>query len=326
MKLLRLAAITLSCAAPWLAANVQAQATYPLKPIRFIVGFTPGGLTDVFARALAQNLSQRLGQAMVVENRPGAAQIIALDTLAKSTPDGYTVGYGTQSGMVFTTAMKKALPYDPLKDFSSISLLFSSPLYLIVHPSVPARNVLELIAHVKANPGKLSFASVGVGSAQHIAMELFRSRTDLDMLHVPYKGSMPASADMMAGRVQVMFEGTILNEGNIRAGKLRALASSGAQRMRSQPQLPTVAESGVPGFEIATWFGLQGPAGVPRPVIDRLNREIAEFLRMPETRDNLADKFSLDLKASTPEEMTERIRQQLPMFTKLLRSRGIDPE
>jgi tripartite-type tricarboxylate transporter receptor subunit TctC len=275
---------------------------------------------------MGQHLGQRLGQPVVIENRPGASQMIALETIARSAPDGHTIGYGTQSGMIFTTASKKTLPYDPLKDFASIGMLFATPFYLIVHPSVPAKNVLELIAYVKANPGKLSYASIGVGSGQHLAMELFRGRTGLNMVHVPYKGSAPAAIDMVSGQVQVMFEGPITSTPNIRNGKLRGLASSGTQRTRSMPELPTVAESGVPGFDIATWFGLQTTAGVPRPIIERLNQEVVQWLKLPDTRDRLADKFSLDITPSTPDEMTERIAREMPVFTKLMRNAGIEPE
>jgi tripartite-type tricarboxylate transporter receptor subunit TctC len=326
MQAIRLSLIVLCCASAWLAASAQAQGNYPSKPIRFIVAYTAGGLGDTFGRAMSQHLSQRLGQPVLVENRPGASQVIALDAVAKSVPDGYTLVYGTQSGMVFTTAMKKSLPYDPLKDFAAISMLFATPFFLLVHPSIPAKNVLELIAYVKANPGKLSYASVGVGSGQHVAMELFRNQTGLDMVHVPYKGSAPASIDLVTGRVQVMFEGPMLNEANIRSGKLRALASSGTQRMRAMPQLPTVMESGVPTYNIATWFGLQTTAGVPRPIIDRLNQEVGEWLRSTETREKLADQFSLDITPSTPEEMAERISREIPIFTKLMRASGIEPE
>ena len=315
----------LCCTLPWLAANVQAQ-DYPSKPIRFILPYTTGGLGDTVARAMAQHLSQRLGQPVVVENRPGGSQVIALDATAKSAPDGHTIAYGTQSGMIFTTATKKSLPYDPLKDFASISTLFTTPFYLIVHPSVPAKSVQELIAYAKANPGKLSFASIGLGSGQHLAMELFRAKTGVELLHVPYKGSAPASVDLASGRVQVMFEGPGTGLPAIRAGRVRPLGSSGTERTASLPDLPTVQESGVAGYEITPWFGLQTVAGVPRPIVDRLNQEVRQWLGMAETREKLAKKLSLELMPSTPDEMTERIRREMPIFTKLIRAAGIAPE
>jgi len=311
----------------WLASGAHAQGTYPNRPIHFIVPYMNGGLGDTFGRAMAQYLSQRLGQPVIVDNRPGASQVIAMEATAKAVPDGYTIAYGTQSGMVFTTVSKKSLPYDPLKDFAPIGMLFDTPFYLIVHPSLPVKNVQELIAYVRAHPGKLSFASIGVASGQHLAMELFRSRVGgLDMLHVPYKGSAAAAIDMVSGRVQVMFEGPATTTSSARTGKLRVLASSGVQRTRAMPNVPTVAESGVPGFEIATWFGLQTTAGVPRPIIERLNQEVSQWLRLPDTSEKVADKFSLDLKTSTPEEMGARIAREIPIFAKLLRSAGIEPE
>ncbi len=327
MHAARIAVLVIGGILPWLASDARAQAAYPVKPIHFIVAYMNGGLGDTFGRAMAQYLAGRLGQPVVVDNRPGASQVIALEATAKASPDGYTLAYGTQSGMVFTTATRKTLPYDPVKDFAPIGMLFDTPFYLIVHPSVPARNVQELIAYVKANPGKLSYASIGVGSGQHLAMELFRSRVgELDMLHVPYKGSAAAAIDMVSGRVQVMFEGPTTTSAGVRSGKLRVLASSGSQRTRAMPQVPTVAESGVTGFDIATWFGLQTTAGVPRPIIDRLNQEVTQWLRLPETSEKVADKFSLDLKPSSPEEMGERIAREIPVFTRLIRAAGIEPE
>jgi tripartite-type tricarboxylate transporter receptor subunit TctC len=188
------------------------------------------------------------------------------------------------------------------------------------------KNVLELIAYAKANPGKLSYASIGVGSGQHLSMELFRARTGIDVVHVPYKGSAPAAVDMVAGQIQVMFEGPTTSAGNIRSGKVRVLASTGTQRTRAFPQVQTVAEAGVPGYDMATWFGLQTVAGVPRPIIDRLNQEVAQWLALPETREGLADKFSLELRSSTPEFMAERIRNEIPVWTKVMRAAGIEPE
>jgi tripartite-type tricarboxylate transporter receptor subunit TctC len=318
----RLAAL---CLLTGCAFGAQAQTAYPTKPIKFIVGYTAGGLGDTFARAMGQGLGHQLGQPIVIENRPGGSQVIALDAAAKSAPDGYTLVYGTQSGMVFTTASKKSLPYDPLKDFSSIGMLFDTPFYLIVHPSLPVKSVREFIAYAKANPGKLSFASIGVGSGQHLAMELFRSRTGIDMVHVPYKGSAPASLDLLSGRVQVMFEGPATSLPNVRSGKIRALATSGTHRTRSMPDLPTVAEAGVPGYEMATWFGVESSAGVPRPIITKLNQAVHQWLKSAEAQ-ALAQKFSLELTPSTPEEMSDRIRREIPVFVQVMKSAGIEPE
>jgi tripartite-type tricarboxylate transporter receptor subunit TctC len=307
----------------WLAASALAQApAYPVRPIHFIIPYT-AGMIDTTARAVAQHLSERLGQPVVPENRPGASQIIALDAVAKSAPDGYTLVMGTQSGLVLLTASRKTLPYDPVRDFASITLLFTTPFYLTVHPSLPVRTVEELIALAKSQPGKLNYASVGPGSGHHLVTEMFRTKAGVDIVHVPYKGSTMAQTGLMAGDVQMMFEGPAIL-GLARGGKVRALASSGRERAQAAPELPTVGES-LPGFEMATWFGLSAPAGVPRPIVDRLNREAGDFLRSAAARQKFGA-LSIELTASTPEEMSERIRTDLPVWTKLMRSSGIEPE
>jgi tripartite-type tricarboxylate transporter receptor subunit TctC len=305
-----------------LAAGAQ---SYPTKPIRFIVAYTTGGLGDTFARVMGEHLGKRLGQPLVIENRPGGSQVIALDAAAKAAPDGHTLVYGTQSGMVFTTTTKKTLPYDPVKDFASISMLFDTPFYLTIHPSVPAQNVKEFIAYVKANPGKLSYASIGVGSGQHLAMELFLVKTGLKMVHIPYKGSAPASVDMVSGQVQTMFEGPTSSAPHIRSGKLRALGVASTKRTASMPQIPTIIEQGL-DYEMSTWFGLQTVAGTPRPIIDRLNQEVVAWLKSADAKERLADKFSLEMTPSTPDEMAERIKREIPVFTKVMRAAGIEPE
>lgn len=321
--------LSLCCALPaaTFAATAQAQGTavgYPSRPIRIISPYTTGGLSDQVVRPMAQYLAERLGQAAFIENRPGASQQIALEAAARSAPDGHTLVLGTQSGLVLLTAARKTLPYDPVRDFASITLLYETPLYLVVHPSVPVRSVQELIALAKSQPGKLNYASVGRGSAHHLVMEMFKTRTNVDMVHVPYKGNAPAVTGIVAGEVQVMFEGaTVLP--HVRSGKLRALASSGRDRTQTMPELLTVSEAGVPGFEMATWFGLAAPAGVPRPIIDRLNREVGDMLRSPATREKYAS-INVDLKPSTPEEMSERIRSEIPIWSKVMRSAGIEPE
>jgi tripartite-type tricarboxylate transporter receptor subunit TctC len=317
----------LCCGLSSFAATVQAQVTapgYPDRPVRFIVPFTAGQLVDVFARAVAQHLSARLGQAVVVENRPGASQAIALEAAAKSPPDGHTILMGTQSGLVLLTASRKTLPYDPLRDFAPITMMFATQLYLVVHPSVPARSVRELVALAKAQPGKLNYASTGNGGGHHLIMEMFKTRTGVDMVHVPFNGNGPAQMGVLTGQVHVMFEGpTILT--HVRSGKLRALASSGPKRAVSTPDLPTVSEAGVPGFEMSTWFGLAAPAGVPQPIIDRLNREVGDMLRLPSTREKFA-LYDIELISSTPDEMRERIRSEIPLWSKVMRAAGIEPE
>ncbi|OGA17120.1 MAG: hypothetical protein A3H32_00285 [Betaproteobacteria bacterium RIFCSPLOWO2_02_FULL_63_19] len=297
---------------------------YPSQPIRLIVPLSPGGLVDTFGRAVAQHLSKNLGQPVIVENRPGASQAIAAEALAKSAPNGYTLLMATQSGIVSTTVLRKTLPYDPLRDFATVSLLFESPLYLVVHPSVPANSVIELIALAKAQPGKLAFATIGNGTAPHIGAALFMKMTGVEFLHVPYKGSSSAIADLLSGQLQLMFEGGVSSLPHVRAGRLRGLATTAARRTDAMPSMPTIGEAGVPGYELNTWFGLMTRAGVPRPIIDRLNREARDMVKLPATYEKFKAS-GIQLLSSTPEEFTQRIRAELPVWSKTLRDIGIQP-
>ncbi|MCC6474774.1 MAG: tripartite tricarboxylate transporter substrate binding protein [Burkholderiales bacterium] len=306
------------------AAPAGAQ-DYPSRPIRLLVPLGAGGLGDTFARTLSQHLSPRLGQPLLVENRPGANQTIALDLTAKAAPDGHTLLQSTQAGLVFATAMRKNLPYDPLKDFSQIGLLFTTPFYLLAHPSVPARNVQELVAHVKANPRKLNFASIGVGSGHHLSMEFLMMRTGMEMVHVPYKGSDQAMPDIYSGRVQVMFQGPNSSLPAIRSGKLRGLGIAARERNRSVPEVPTIAEQGVAGFYMDTWFGLTGPAGLPRDIVTRLNAESNQFLRLPAVIEKFAASF-LEYLPSTPEQMAQRVRDEIPLWVKVVQQAKIEIE
>lgn len=311
-----------------LSSVSQAQnpaANYPSKPLRLIIPYAAGGLGDTVGRLAAQHLTTSLGQPVLADNRPGASQAIALELAAKATPDGYTLVLGTQSGLIFATAARKSLPYDPLRDIASISMLFTVPYYLIVHPSLPAKNVQELVGLARANPGKYSFGSIGVGSGNHLAMEIFKVRAGIDMVHVPFKGAPQGMLALVAGDLNLTFEGPVTSLPNIRSGKIRALASSGITRTLALPDLPTMAESGLPGFDVVTWFGLSTTGGTPRPIIDRLNREIGEFLKLPSTRARFSD-MNLDVVYSTPEAMTARLQADLPLITKVMRAAGIQPE
>ncbi|MFM9972802.1 MAG: Bug family tripartite tricarboxylate transporter substrate binding protein [Burkholderiales bacterium] len=311
------------CVSPALAQNPAAN--YPNKPLRLIIPYVAGGLGDTVGRLVAQHLTTSLAQTVVADNRPGASQAIALELTAKAPPDGYTLVLGTQSGLIFATAARKSLPYDPMRDITSISMLFTVPYYLIVHPSVAAKNVSELVALAKANPGKYSFGSIGVGSGNHLAMEILKARTGVDMVHVPFKGAPQAMLALVAGDLNLTFEGPVTSLPNIRSGKIRALASSGLERTQALPDLPTMAESGVPGFDVVTWFGLSTTGGTPRPIIERLNREVGEFLKLPATRARFND-LNLDIVYSTPEAMTARLQADLPLITKVMRAAGIQPE
>ncbi len=319
--------LALCCLTPWLAATAQAQsaaAEYPTRALKFIVPYTPGGLVDTFARAVAQYLTEKLGQPVVVENRPGANQAIGAEAASKSAPDGYTLFMGTQTGLVFNTIARKKLPYDPVRDFAPISTLFTTPFYLVVNPSVPASSVQELIDLARSRPGKLTFASIGQGSSQHLAAEMFKTRTKVDILHVPYKGSAESAIGLISGQVDMAFEGGASSLPHVRAGKLRALASTGSKRTDTMPNLPTLSET-VSNSDISVWFGLVAPAGVPRPIIDRLNREVGDMLRLPATRERFAA-FGSEMMPSTPEELGARIRSDLQQWTKIMRDAGIQPE
>jgi len=301
------------------------QAQYPARPVKILVSFTAGGGVDTLARAIAQYLSEHLGQPVIVDNRPGANGAIALEAAAKAPADGYTLVMAGQSNLVLLTASRKSLPYDPLRDISSVGTLFVAPFYLVVHPSVPARSLQEFIALARAQPGKINYASIGMGSGHHLVMEMLRSRAGVNLVHVPYKGSSPAMADLLSGQIQAMFEGAISTFPHIKSGKLRVLASSGRTRTLAVPDLPTVAESGFPGFDMVAWFGLSTQAAVPRQIVARLNREIVDMLRAPATRERFAA-YNFEPIPSSPEEMDERVRSEIPVYTQIMRSSGIEPE
>jgi len=327
MRATRLAVVLTLCSAVSLG-TAQAQGTasgYPNRPIRFVVPLAPGGMVDVVARTISQHLAERLGQPVVVENRPGANGVVALELVAKAPSDGYTLVLTTQAMLVFNQYLYRKLPYESLRDFASISTVFAAPLYLVVAPSFPARTVPELIALVKSQPGKFSYASIGIGSGQHLAMELLKSRAGLNIVHVPYKSSTSAMADLIAGRVHMMFEGPVSTLPQIRAGKINVLASLGPRRTAALPDVPTISEAGVPGFQILTWFGLSVPSGVPRTIIDKLNHEVGNLLRSAAVREKFASS-NIELIPSTPDEMDERIRTEIPIFMKMMAEAGIERE
>lgn len=307
--------------------SVQAQsvaAGYPSKPIRFVVPYTPGGLGDSFARALGQGLSERLGQPVVIENLPGASQAIGAEAAAKAPADGHTLFMGTQSGLVLNTIARKKLPYDPVKDFSPVSMLFSTPLFLVVHPSVPAQSLPELIALAKARPGHYTVATIGEGTSTNLISLMFQASAKVKLLQVPYKGSAPAITDVLSGTVNMMFEGGASALPHVRQGKLRALASSAEKRTeRGLQGLPNMSAT-LPGLELEPWFGVVAPAGVPRSIIDRLNLEIKNVQRSARMQD-LAATFGADIVMSTPEQMATRISSELIEFAKVMKDAGVEP-
>jgi tripartite-type tricarboxylate transporter receptor subunit TctC len=304
------------------AALAQAQAqNYPVKPVKIISPYSPGGLGDLLPRAVAAGLTDSLGQQVIVENRPGASQIIGMQAAARSPADGYTLVLGSATSLAINPGLNKNLPYDPLKDFAPVALCVTTPLYLVVHPSVPARSVRDLLALAKAQPGTLTFASGGNGSSNHLAGELFKSLARVDLLHVPYKGAGPAMIDVMAGHVAMMFGAAGLAEA--KAGKVRVLGVTGAKRSATAPELPTLSESGVPGYEATIWFGLLAPAGTPAPLVSRLSQEIGKALAQPRVREQFT---TLDITPTTPEGFAALIRREIPKWRKVIDGAKIPAE
>ena len=277
-----------ACALFVLAGAGAAAADFPTRPLRLIVPFAPGGGNDTVARLVGQGLSTELGQPVVVDNRPGAGGIVGAEAAAKAAPDGYTLFLGGVGSHAINPNLHASLSYDPVKDFAPISLIASAPLVLVVHPSVPATSVRELVALAKAQPGKLNYASNGNGSSSHLAAVMFASMTGVDMVHVPYKGLSPALSDLLSGQVQLMFSSVVAIVPHVKAGKLRALAVSSRERLSLLPDLPTIAESGVPGYQTSSWYGILAPAGTPPDVVAKLNAALVKVVSQPEVRQALA--------------------------------------
>jgi tripartite-type tricarboxylate transporter receptor subunit TctC len=298
---------------------------FPSKPVRFVVGFTPGGPSDILARALGQKLAERWSQQVVVDNRPGAGGNLAAEAVAKSSPDGYTWLLGNNSILATNQSLYRSLPYDPVRDFAPVALVAIQPNILVVHPSLPVSSVEELIRFAKANPGKLNYASSGSGAAAHLAGELFKAMTGVELVHVPYKGAQPALTDVIAGQVQMMFATSASVIPYIKAGRLRALAVTTAQRSASVPELPTVAEAGVPGFEATTWHGVVVPAATPAAIVARLNEEINSALGEKDLKDRLTS-LGAEISTGTPKQFTDYIAREIPKWAKVVKDSGAKPE
>jgi tripartite-type tricarboxylate transporter receptor subunit TctC len=302
------------------SATVQAQA-WPTKPIRYIVIFAPGGTTDILARLIAPKLSDALGQPVVVENRPGAGGNVGAEMLAKSAPDGYTIGGGTVSSHAINVTLYSKMPYDPIKDFSPITMLATLPNMLVVHPSVGASTVPELVALLKANPNKYSFGSAGNGTSQHMSGEMFKTMTGTSMQHIPYKGSGPMIADLLAGTVSMSFENITTAYPPVKQGRLKALAVTTAKRSFVAPDVPTMQELGLAGYDITSWQALFAPAGVPKEIIARLYTETVKALKAPDVAQRLQD-LGLDAGGMPPEELAALIRADIPRLGKVVRDSG----
>jgi tripartite-type tricarboxylate transporter receptor subunit TctC len=298
-------------------ATAAAAQNFPSKPVRVVITYPPGGSTDVVGRALAAKLTEVLGQQVVVDNRGGAGGIIGSDIVAHATPDGYTVLLGTSAGMSINPLLHKKLPYDVQRDFAPISLVVINPQALVAHPALPANNVQELIKLARAKPGQINYASPGVGSPNHMGMELLKSMTGINVVHVPYKGGGPAMTELLAGQVQLLFNSIPSVLPQVKAGRLKALAVGSARRSPAMPDVPTVAESGVPGYEYATWYGLFAPAGTPRPVIAQLNKAVAAALKNPELAQSLAAQGS-EPNPTTPDELARFVKSEHDRWSRVV--------
>jgi tripartite-type tricarboxylate transporter receptor subunit TctC len=316
---LRIAVLVVLGSTPALAQN------YPNKPIRIIIAQAPGSATDVISRVVGNRLTEGLGQPIVVEARPGAGGVVGTEAAARSAPDGYTLFMANNSTHGSNPAVYPKLPYDAVKDFAPISFVASVPYVLVVDPSLPVKSVQELIALVKASPGKMNYASAGNGSTHHFCGELFKSMAGLDIQHIPYKGSGPAIAGLLGGEVSMMFANVADINSQIRSGKVRALAVTVPRRASMLPDVPTMPEAGLPEFEIQSWFGLLAPAGTPAPIIARLNAETAKVLAREDVKTTLAAQ-GLEVKPGSPEQFAAYIKSEIARFTKIGKSAGIKAE
>lgn len=315
-------ATLLAAAALISGTTAPAWASYPDRTIRLVVPFPAGGATDYMARTLALKLGQRLGQSVIVDNRGGAGGIIGAEAVAASPPDGYTLLFSTMGVLAINPSLYKKLGYDPVKDFAPISLTHTTANVLVVHPSVPAKNIQELIALAKAKPGTLTFGSSGNGTSSHLSAELFKSMAGIDIRHIPYKGTGPALTDLLSGRISMMIDTVSVHVENINAGKVRALGVTSANRSPSLPSVPTLADAGLPGFDVSIWLGVLAPAGTPADVIARLNGEIGKVMSDPEMKAQLA-KSGIDPMFSTPQEFAATIKRDTAKWGQVVKASGV---
>ena len=326
MKLVVRAVIYIICCAAFSAAAIaHAAEKYPSRPIRLLVGLVPGGGTDVMARIVAARLSDVLGQQVVVENRPGSGGLIAADTVAKATPDGYTLLFGSISYNAIFASLYKNLPYDAVKDFAPISLVSMVPNVLVVNPALPVKTVAEFINHARANPGKLSYGSSGNGSSLHLSMEMLKKEVAIDLVHVPYKGGAAAVVDLLAGHIQVMFDNLPGQIAYVKSGRTRALAVTTAKRNFQLPDVPTMLESGVRNFEVTVWYGVFAPARTPKPVLTSLHTALLSALTSAEVRARMAEQGA-EPTPTSPEEFATFQKNEVAKWAKVVREAGVRVE
>jgi tripartite-type tricarboxylate transporter receptor subunit TctC len=313
-------------AAAWTAPAQAADpvAAFPDHLIKIIVPYTPGGLVDVFARSMAEDMSKQLGQAVVIENRAGASQNIGAEAAARSAPDGYTLFVSSQTGMILNPLTTKDLRIDPARDFTPVATMFSTPFYLVVNSNLPVKSVQDLIALAKSKPGKLNYGSLGRGGTHHLAGETFKLRTGTNILHVPYKGSAPAMNDLLGGQIDMMFEGGASTLPYVQSGRLRALASTGAKRSEAMPDLPALNEI-LPGFDMTVWIGLVAPAGVPQPIVDKLNAAVQVAQKNPSTHEKFAP-MGIEMMPGSPADFRALIKSDMPKWAKIANDAGVHPE
>jgi tripartite-type tricarboxylate transporter receptor subunit TctC len=310
-------------ALPWmLCAALAVAQSYPTKPIRLVVPFPPGGSADIIGRTLAQRLSEQMGQPVVVENRAGASAIIGSEYVAKAPPDGYTLLLCNVGSMTIHPFLYPKLPYDPIKDFAPVTLVGAVTSVVVVTASMPVNTIAELVAWAKANPGKLNFTSSGAGSSTHLTGELLKLRAGIQMEHISYKGSAPALVDLIAGNVQLMFENLPSVMPHIKAGRVRALATTAAKRASALPEVPTMIESGYPGFDMVSWQAVVAPAGTPPEIVARLNAEIVKALQTAQVREGYA-KLGVDVLGDTPEQFAAYLRQEQAKWSAIVKDAGI---
>jgi tripartite-type tricarboxylate transporter receptor subunit TctC len=305
--------------------SVYSQAAYPNRPIKMISPFPPGGASDALARLVASKLGEGLGQTVTVDNRAGASGNIGHEAAAKSQPDGYTLLLSNSSSVVTNPHLFKKLPFDPLSDFAPISMVASAGQVLVVHPSVPATTIAELTAFAKANPNKLNFGSGGKGIQSHISGEMYKSAVGVDIVHIPYKGTVQAVTDLLAGQIQIVFSDMAPALPHIKSGKLRAIAVTSSQRSASLPDVPTISESGLPGFSSGVWWSVLGPKGTPVEIVNRINSEIGKMMQSADVREAYA-KLGITPQHSTPSKVLENIRAESPVMAKILKAAGVEAE